>query len=105
MERTERAHDDLRHLSLRRHAAGVGFEKYSALCRESHAGVQVEERDFTAENAKGAKFLQGALAHRWRPGCSSNGIRDILNFVIFVCSFENTRAWMIYGMKNPEYAK
>jgi hypothetical protein len=26
-------------------------------------------------------------------------------FVAFVCSFENTRVWMIYGMKNPEYAK
>ena len=30
---------------------------------------------------------------------------DLPTFVFSVFSFENTHAWMIYGMKNPEYAK
>ena len=42
--RTQRSNDDLRDISLRRHAAGDGAEKHSLVRRESHAAVQVETR-------------------------------------------------------------
>ena len=41
----------------------------------------------------------------FKPAPNCRFASDARTFVSFVRSFENTRAWMIYGMKNPEYAK